>query len=214
MSNRIAQHMKFLSLLFTLILANLTFSQNQMDTTTDMKQILKDISVKAIELGDYNFDFTNEQMNSTWIGYGPVMKDEIEKTEKRLGISLPQDYVNFIRISNGFHAASSVEPSFCSVNKIDYLKNIDSELFEIWIETGNAEIGNKMKTAIKVGGFDEEQYFFLIPPSKENPNWEYWIFAAWAPGETIYNSMIEYFKSVLETTKMFIEHKKNTHNSK
>nr|WP_294862481.1 SMI1/KNR4 family protein [uncultured Fluviicola sp.] len=179
-----------------------------------MNQLLKEISSKAIELGDYNFALSKEQIDSLWIGYEPTTKSEIEKVEKRLGISLPQDYVDFLLITNGFHAATGVEPSFCKTNDIDYLKNVDSELYEIWIETGNIEVGNRLKTAIKVGGYDEEQYFFLIPPGKENPRWEYWVFAAWAPGETSYNSMIDYLNAVLETTNNFINHKKDSHNSK
>ncbi len=200
--------MKYLFLLSALLLIKLTFSQNHIEPNTTMKQILKEISMKAIELGDYNSDLTDEQLDMHWIGYDPALKSEIENIEKRLGVSFPVDFVEFLMLSNGFHAASSVEPSFCPVNQIDYLKNVDPELIEIWIETGNSEVGNKLKTALKVGGFDEEQYFFLIPPKNKKSNWEYWVFAAWAPGETVYHSMNEYFQSVLETTTLFIEHKK------
>jgi len=177
-----------------------------MDTTTKLKQLLKEISAKAITLGD--FPFLINQIDSNWIGFEPTSNEEIEKLEKRLGISLPQDYIEFLKITNGFLAASGVEPSFCGTDKIDYLKNVDADLYEIWVETGNSESGNKMKTAIKVGGYDEEQFFFLIPPSQENKNWEYWFFAAWAPGEAVFNSMTEYFQYVLKNTNMFIENKK------
>lgn len=94
------------------------------------------------------------------------------------------------------------------------MKNVDPELYEIWISTGNIEVGNKLKTAIKIGGFNEEQYFFLIPPSKENSNWEYWVFASWAPGETKYQSLYEYFDSVHKTIILLCNKKKNTHYTK
>lgn len=190
------------------------FAQNNNLDSIKMKKILKEISIKAIELGDINPELTKNQLDSLWIGYEGATEKEIDSLEKRLKIQLPSDYRNFIQITNGFFAASSVEPSFCALEKVDYLKNVDPELYEIWISTGNVEVGNKLKTAIKVGGFDEEQYFFLIPPSKDNSNWEYWVFASLAPGEAIYQSLIEYFDNVLETTIMFCEKKKNTHNSK
>jgi hypothetical protein len=198
--------MRTLSLLFSLLFSTLTFSQNQADSK--MKKILKEISLKAIELGDHHSYFSQEQKDSVWIGYKPSTKQEIEQLEKRLGVSLPKDFVEFLLITNGFHSATGVDPGFGTTHQIDWLKNADPELFEIWIQTGNDEVGNKLKTAIKVGGFGEEQHFFLIPPSTENPKWEYWEFSAWAPGETVHHSMLEYFRSVLETTKRFLENKR------
>ena len=190
-----------------------TFSQSQHSTSSQMKKLLKDISIKAIELGDYNTELTDEQLDSVWIGYAPATRNDIEAAEKRLGVTLPKNYVDFLLITNGFHAATGIEPGLCAVNNIDFLKNVDPELYEIWIETGNTEVGKRLKTAIKVGGFDEEQYFFLIPPDKKHSTWEYWVFASWIPGEIIYESMTDYFQEVLETTAMSIEEKKRSNNT-
>jgi len=196
--------MRTLSLLFSLLFSTLTFSQNQADSK--MKNILKEISIKAIELGDHYSDFSQEQKDSVWIGYEPSTKKEIEQLEKRLGVSLPKDFVEFLLITNGFHSATGVDPGFGTTHQIDWLKNADPELIEIWGR--NTEVGSSLERAIQVGGFGEEQHFFLIPPSKENPKWEYWEFSAWAPGETVHHSMLEYFRSVLDTTKRFLENKK------
>lgn len=186
----------------------LLFIGNYAKAQSPMIQILKDISVKAIMLGDFNDLLSKKQLDNQWIGYDGASLKAIEKVEKRLGISLPSDYIEFLLITNGFQAANSTEPSFCSVNRIDFLRNVDPELIEIWIDTGNREVGNKLKGALIVGGFAESQHFFLIPPTSENENWEYWFFAAWAPGEAAYSSLLEYFQAVLETTSMFIEKKK------
>lgn len=206
--------MKLTFLIMVLTSVTSTFAQNNNSDSTRMKKILQEVSIKAIELGDYNSELTKNQLDSLWIGYEPATELEINSLENRLGIQLPEDYKDFVRITNGFFAATSIEPSFCALERVDYLKNVDPELYEIWISTGNVEVGNKLKTAIKIGGFDEEQYFFLIPPCKENSNWEYWVFAAWAPGETVYHSLTEYFNNVLETTSMFCDKKKSTHNTK
>ena len=88
--------MKYLFLLSALLLIKLTFSQNHIEPNTTMKQILKEISMKAIELGDYNSDLTDEQLDMHWIGYDPALKSEIENIEKRLGVSFPVDFVEFL----------------------------------------------------------------------------------------------------------------------
>lgn len=198
--------MKLILQIILLTLGSFAYSQSNKPSIDQMEKILKEISIKAIELGHYNSDLYKNQLDSVWIGYEPATVKQIDSLEQRLNTRLPQDYKDFLLLTNGFHAASSVEPSFCNINKVDFLMNVDPELYEIW-KIGNPEVGEKLKTAIKVGGFDEEQYFFLIPPSKEHSNWEYWFFAAWAPGEAVYKSMDEYFKNVLETIIMFCNKK-------
>lgn len=179
-------------------------SQHRIEKTNPLKLVLEEISQKAIELGQMNPYFTQKQLDSMWIGYDPATKLAIEQKEKQMGIKFPIEYVNFLLLTNRFQSAIGVDPSFCTIDKIDFLKNLDPELIEIW-SVGNQKVGDKLKTAIKVGGFDEEQFFFLIPPSKDNPNWEYWSFAAWAPGEAVHKSLYEYFLNVLETINYIME---------
>jgi hypothetical protein len=158
---------QFLFTIFSLVWMGSVFSQNSNQELSQMKELLQEISINAIEL--------------------------------------PSDYKAFMQLTNGFFFATGVDPSFCAVEKVAYLKKTDPYLIEVWSAPGTADIGEKLKTAIQVGGFDEEQYFYLIPPSKENPNWEYWVFANWAPGETVYHSLADYFKTVLEYTVYFME---------
>ncbi|WP_143756529.1 SMI1/KNR4 family protein [Chryseobacterium sp. RU37D] len=44
---------------------------------------------------------------------------------------MPEDYKDFLKITNGFSAPNTVEPTFMRVEDIDLLKNIDPELVEI-----------------------------------------------------------------------------------
>ena len=157
--------------------------------------ILKLVSSTSISLGD--FPFTEEQTKNNWIGNAPASLENIAKVEKQLNIILPDDYKIFLKVSNGFHASNSVEPRFISVNEIDYLKNIDPELINIWIETGNTEIEIELKNSIVIGGINEEQYFLLIQPTEKQKTWRYWKFASWIPGEEEYPDFINYWKSVI-----------------
>jgi hypothetical protein len=165
---------QFLIAIFSLVWMGNVFSQNSNQELSQMKELLQEISINAIELGYVNAKLSPKQLEAKWLGFG-------------------------------FLFATGVDPSFCAVEKVAYLKKTDPYLIEVWSAPGTVDIGEKLKSAIKVGGFDEEQYFYLIPPSKENPNWEYWVFANWAPGETVYHSLTDYFKYVLEDTIYFME---------
>jgi hypothetical protein len=196
---------QFFIAIFSLVWMGSVFSQNSKQELSQMKELLKEISINAIELGYVNAKLSPKQLEAKWLGFEPATSEAIHKLEKRLGIELPSDYKAFMQLTNGFLFATGVDPSFCAVEKVAYLKKTDPYLIEVWSAPGTADIGEKLKTAIQVGGFDEEQYFYLIPPSKENPNWEYWVFANWAPGETVYHSLADYFKTVLEYTVYFME---------
>ena len=148
-----------------------------------MDSLLKQISEKAIELGD--FEFTQEQT-------------EIKLTEKRLGIEFPTDFKKFLSITNGFSAPNDIEPTFEPTDKIDYLKNIDRFIIEAYSIDGIENIGQELEKSILVGGINEEQYFLLIPHNLTTGKWKYWKFANWHPGEEEHENLESYFKDVLE----------------
>ncbi|HBR53462.1 MAG TPA: SMI1/KNR4 family protein [Flavobacteriaceae bacterium] len=172
-----------------------------------MNSLLKQISEKAIELAD--FEFTQEQTENKWLGIKPVSETEIKLTEKRLGIEFPTDFKQFLLITNGFSAPNDIEPTFEPINKIDFLKNIDSFIIEAYSIDGIENIGKQLEKSILVGGINQEQYFLLIPPNSTNEKWKYWKFANWHPGEEEHESLKSYFKEVLNFLNETIESEKN-----
>lgn len=162
-----------------------------------MKNTLQEISKLAIRLDE--FVFTNEQKKSEWLGQAPASMEEIEVAENRLGIQFPEDYKDFLLITNGFLTPrDSTEPTFQKVDEIYYLKSVDTFLLEVWNEGPLADVGEQLKTAIVIAGINDEQYFLLIPPSSSHDKWQYWKFANWIPGEHRYESLANYFDSVLD----------------
>lgn len=165
-----------------------------------MLKTLQEISKKALLLND--FDFNEEQIKTKWLGTIVAQDKEISDTEKRLKIKLPDDYIDFLKISNGFAQTSSISCSFLSVDKIDYLKTLDEDLIVIWNENDDLkEVGEALASSILVGGFNEEQQFLLIPPNETREKWGYWKFASWIPGEEDYSSLKDYFTSDLSFLK-------------
>ncbi|WP_236010649.1 SMI1/KNR4 family protein [Flavobacterium chungangense] len=155
-----------------------------------MEKLLTTISEKAIKNEDFNF--TSEQIENNWLGTIPATEKQISNTENRLGIKLPKDYIEFIKITNGFSAPNDIEPSFENISNIDFLKNIEPFTIEAYSYLP------ELKNAILIAGIEEEQYFLLIPPESENEEWKYWKFANWYPGEHPFGNLNEYFKDVLE----------------
>jgi hypothetical protein len=165
------------------------------DPGNTMKQILQEISELAFFLND--FDFNEDQFQSGWLGNAPATNEEISNAEDRLGINLPQDYVEFLKIANGFHAASTNHPVFAPVAEIDYLKKLDGDMVKYWpLE----DVARNLAKSIKVGGLYEDKIFILIPPDHEKDQWRYWSFT-WADGETPYTNLTHYFTDKLEYLK-------------
>ena len=158
-----------------------------------MRKILTDLFQKSLSTKDNNY-FTSEQIKNNWIGNLPATEKEIEETELRLGIQLPADYKEFLKIANGYPTYNdAVEPSFEKINQIQYLKDFYPDVIDIWRDTGNEEISKELSKSIIVAGKQEEQWFLLIPPTDKNNNWKYWKFASWIPGKIEYKNLTEYF---------------------
>jgi hypothetical protein len=162
-----------------------------------MKELLLAISILSIKLGDANENASKIQIQNNWLGFEPAKKEEVINTEKRLNIILPEDYKEFLKITNGFSAPNTVEPTFMKVEDVDFLKNIDPEFVEIWGE-GDPEIDRVLKKSILIAGKDQEQQFLLIPPDNVKEKWRYWKFANWQAGEYEFENLNCYFKDVLE----------------
>jgi cell wall assembly regulator SMI1 len=154
-----------------------------------MKKVLIEISKKAIK--HENYTFTSEQKSNNWLGTTPATEKQIIDAENRLGVKFPNDYKDFLILTNGFFAPNTIEPSFVSIEKVDFLKNIDNDTIQAY---GMVELEN----AIIVAGILEDQYFLLLPPKSENEKWIYWKFANWYPGEHAFENLKHYFENVLE----------------
>lgn len=162
-----------------------------------MKEILTEISGIAIKNAEV--PYSPEQISLGWIGFAPALVEQVAALEHSLGLILPQDYKNFLLLTNGFSAVNySTEPSFAPVEGVDYLINRDKELVDIWLEHGVPEIAELLTKSILIGGYGEEQCFLLIPPTADVSVWRYWKFASWIPGEQEFVDLRAYFLDLLD----------------
>jgi cell wall assembly regulator SMI1 len=158
--------------------------------------LLKEISRLAVPEDTWNL-LTEEQIQTEWLGQLPALANDIKLAEDRLGVKFPDDYKSFLFIANGFSAPNDIEPGFEPVDKIDFLKNIDPFLIEVW-EGLELKESLDLPQSILIAGIDQEQYFLLVPPSADSNKWKYWKFANWIPGGTYFENLEAYFMNVLD----------------
>ncbi len=171
-----------------------------------MEKILRGISKRVFLLNE--LDFSEEQVRTNWLGYAPATDAAIAAAEQRLNCSLPTDYKEFLKITNGFSQTNNaIHSSFLPVERIDFLVNLDDDLIEVW-EDSMPEIGKILRTSILIAGLNESQHVLLIPQKNK---WMYWEFAHWIPGERPFRNLKSYFKNVFD---FFKEETKNLKISK
>jgi hypothetical protein len=162
------------------------------------KELLKEMSVLAVEQNTY--EFTEEQREKKWLGYKGANEEQIKDAEKRLGVLLPNDYKEFLKVSNGFDCLSNINLTIMPVEKIDYLRTLDAQLVNIWTsDPDRNEFNHQFSSSILIGGYQEEQQLLLVPVS--NDEWECWFFAVWSPGETKYPNFRFYMEEVMTRLK-------------
>lgn len=159
------------------------------------KELLTNISRLAIEQQSTNF--SNEAISNGWLGYTPAHTEDIARAEARLGITLPEDYKQFLLTSNGFNAISRTGVTLAPVSAIQRYIDVDPDNVELWNE-GRDEPGwgEPFKNSIIIGGFEDEQQLLLLP--MPDGSWACWFFAFWVPGEHAYPSLRYYMEENLQ----------------
>jgi SMI1 / KNR4 family (SUKH-1) len=172
-------------------------------------ELIRKLSVLSIK--DAPELFTDEQKSKHWIGKPPATREGVRQKEKQLGFQLPEDYREFLFISNGLSQFSIIQPELSSVEEIAFLKSSSNkaygsdEIFEI-IKTypgkdDEEDFGLLVESAIAVSELPYESEVWLIPPRINNTDWECWEFSSTNPGERRYKS----FRHFIEWHIQFLE---------
>jgi hypothetical protein len=104
-------------------------------------------------------------------------------------------------VSNGFRATSNIGVTFLPVERVGWLRDLDSELANIVgtpADKDDSAQAARFQRSILIGGLDEEQQFLLVPPGGVDKEWKYWFFGSWVPGEEPYLSLRFYLESELQ----------------
>jgi hypothetical protein len=165
------------------------------------KALLEKLSVSAIAYSPD--DYTADIAKAKWLGFTKATEAAITATEQRLGIALPDDYKEFLRITNGFRNFPLMNPPLLPAEKIDYLRNVEKagmfgSLQNFPVDDNDPETyAEYTYRCILISEQDEEQWVWLIPPKNTKGEWQTWFFAYWIPGEKRYPSFRHFIEEQL-----------------
>lgn len=160
------------------------------------KTLIERISQHAIDQNQ--MEFSEEIRNKKYLGKEPASDAEILAAEKRLGLRLPEDYRNFLAVSNGLECFSFTGSTLMSADQIHFFAKVSPDTVESWVsalQDIKPDFSEKLKNSILIGGAEEEQQILLVRNDKDR--WECWHFASWTPGETVYTGFRYYMESEL-----------------
>ena len=166
-----------------------------------MRELIESLFKKSIELGDVQY--TEVEIENSWIGNDPATSKQIKDAESKLSVSFPDDYKELLSITNGFKTSNyNVFTSFMKIEEVAYFKEVIPHAIEAYEDTLP-----ELNEAIIIAGANETQQFLLVPPVKSRPEWRYWAFANWHPGEEEYNGLEDYLKNTIDSIQSFIDNK-------
>lgn len=167
--------------------------------------LLKKISILSIE---QNPDlYPDDIVLSKWFGTSPATEKDILAAEKKIGMSLPVDYREFLKASNGFLEHTYSAPRLARVEEIDWLSKFDDDVLDIvagfveeTIEEEKDKYSRISKKCLLVSGMYQETEVLLFPT--HDNDWECWsLTLGGGCGETWFPS----FRYYMENELYFLE---------
>jgi len=186
----------------------------------DWKIFLDNVSKTLFKSDDLLDKFSNNP--SEWLGFVEISDNEIQNHESKLGTLLPPSYKSFLKTTNGFKQLSCFVWDIWPVEKIDWLKNVDPQLIEIYSTqfAGVFDVTDQeyfvygemqdppffrsayFEKCLAISGWGDASILLLNPEIKFGDEWEAWMFATWNLGPNHYQSfeqlMVEEFDSYLQ----------------
>jgi cell wall assembly regulator SMI1 len=189
----------------------------------DWMPILSRLNSILLRMERWKGDLTQEARSTGWCGQSPAPENEILKTEKRLGVTLPPSYRSFLSISNGWRPFSSfierllpveesyriAEPENLKLLQQCYQEGDISD--EEYLDYDTPEHMEALRhcyypESILVGKpWEGESDMILLNPHIVFPDgeWETIFFANWVPGNQRYRSFREFVEDSVSTEERF-----------
>ncbi|MFK7972043.1 MAG: SMI1/KNR4 family protein [Bacteroidia bacterium] len=164
--------------------------------TLSWSELLRELANHAVKSEYFE---TTEEVDFLNLNMQPASSEAIQNCEARLGVTLPVDYKDFLKSSNGFPAYTSMTPTILPIADVDYLRNVYPDIIEDYIgiyQESSEGVARNFSNSLLIGGLEEEQQLLLVQ-NGHSANWECWLFANWIPGEHIYRSFRYYIESEL-----------------
>ncbi|WP_030223444.1 SMI1/KNR4 family protein [Streptomyces bikiniensis] len=145
-----------------------------------------------------------------WLGSTGATGEELDALEKRLGVSLPPSYRQFLLISNGWLNTTPDIHHILPAHEVGWTRDLDPELVTDWTEgyQGAERVGDEeyflygeaqspttlrpeyLPHTLKISHTPNATDVYLLNPCVLTPDgeWEAWYLAHWLPGAVRYPS--------------------------
>jgi SMI1 / KNR4 family (SUKH-1) len=179
-------------------------------TQVNWKKLLQELNQsqleRAIEMNSYqSYQYSQELLESGWLGRDGATEEQIVQAEIRLGITLPNSYKDFLRVSNGWGDWRSAVPDYnlLPVEEIDWFpaKNPD------WVGYTDCDVPDEfyfvygdeqdcvdwrssyLEKALQISSWGETWIFVLNPQvTLQEGEWEAWYMDSKLPGVDRYKT--------------------------
>ena len=136
--------------------------------------------------------------STNWLGFKPATKRKIRDLERRLGVTLPPSYKDFLQVSNGWLRTTPFIGRIRPAEEVDWFRVENRQWVEVYSESGSEKPDDEyyayssegapdhraehMACLLQISDVDDGVY--LLNPAAVTPDgeWEAWFFANWVPG--------------------------------
>ncbi|MFF3068889.1 SMI1/KNR4 family protein [Kitasatospora sp. NPDC057936] len=153
--------------------------------------------------------FPAEVRAARWLGTTGALDGEVAQLEKRLGVSLPPSYRQFLLTSNGWLNTTTGIDRLLPTQEVGWTRDLDPELVAPWVETaGSFEVPDEdyyaygeeqdpclmraeyLPHTLKISHTPNATDVYLLNPLvvTADGEWEAWYLAHWLPGAVRYRS--------------------------
>lgn len=191
----------------------------------NLKSLLQELSVLINQNVEDSFLlYDKNEIQNNWLGFEPAKEEQIKNKEKELGLVLPESYIDFLKITNGFKQVSNFTGKLFSVEKIGWTKNLHPDLLEAYEdqEDFDSEISDEMlndysvknnskwkfsdfKETLIISDWGDSTLLMLNPNSKNKKDYEVWEFGNWFPGAIRFKNFHHFIESKIESTKKLLK---------
>jgi SMI1-KNR4 cell-wall len=150
--------------------------------------------------------FDDVQRENRWLGYEPADEEAVRAAEERIGVRLPPSYRNFLLVSNGWRRIDPLLNELLKVDEIDWLPEVDPELWDIWSSGEDAE---QLKRSVLLSGHADGDYW-LLDAGTVGPDGE-WTACLWMASSGLEPEPHPSFGALVVSARELFEHGRPIH---
>lgn len=154
-------------------------------------------------------DLSHEEIEAEWLWSSGASDTQITEAESRLGVTLPDSYKSFLKVTNGLLYITGMLP-LMPVEEIEWFQTLNANWIESWEELPERLLGEEyftydqdwrkweqpinvayMQSTLQISERVDSEVLLLNPLVIHNSEWEAWFFSSRYAGINRWRSFAE-----------------------